>query len=61
VLPQVLPVMISQTLYSIESNSREATIPGLVGAAEARGRCWPAGIITIALKIDRWKQAKSKE
>ena len=28
VLPQVLPVMISQTLYSIESNSREATILG---------------------------------
>jgi len=31
-LPQVMPVMISQTLYSIESNSREATILGLVGA-----------------------------
>src|ERR1700712_135137 len=32
VLPQVEPVMISQALYSIESNSREATILGLVGA-----------------------------
>ena len=32
VLPQVLPVMIGQTLYQIESNSREATILGLVGA-----------------------------
>lgn len=32
VLPQVLSVMISQTLYAIESNTREATILGLVGA-----------------------------
>jgi phosphonate transport system permease protein len=32
VLPPVLPVMISQTLYSIEFNSREATILGRVGA-----------------------------
>jgi len=28
VLPQILPVLISQALYSIESNSREATILG---------------------------------
>ena len=36
VLPQVLPVMISQALYSIEFNSREATILGLVGAGRHR-------------------------
>ena len=32
VLPQVLPVMLCQALYQLESNSREATILGLVGA-----------------------------
>jgi phosphonate transport system permease protein len=31
-LPQVLPVFISQSLYFFESNSRSATILGLVGA-----------------------------
>ena len=36
VLPQVLPVMISQALYQVESNSREATILGLVGRGRHR-------------------------
>jgi phosphonate transport system permease protein len=31
-LPQVLPVMISQVLYFFESNTRSATIIGIVGA-----------------------------
>ena len=31
-LPQVLPVMISQVLYYFESNTRSATIIGIVGA-----------------------------
>jgi phosphonate transport system permease protein len=31
-LPQVLPVMISQVLYVFESNTRSATIIGIVGA-----------------------------
>ena len=31
-LPQVLPVMLSQVLYYIESNTRSATIIGIVGA-----------------------------
>src|SRR5262249_46888776 len=31
-LPQVLPVMASQVLYYIESNTRSATIIGIVGA-----------------------------
>lgn len=32
VLPQVFPVMLSQVLYYIESNTRSATIIGIVGA-----------------------------
>jgi phosphonate transport system permease protein len=32
ILPQVLPVMISQVLYLFESNTRSATIIGIVGA-----------------------------
>ena len=31
-LPQVLPVMASQVLYYFESNTRSATIIGIVGA-----------------------------
>lgn len=32
ILPQVLPVMLSATLYMWESNTRSATILGVVGA-----------------------------
>lgn len=32
VLPQVLPVMLSQALYQLESNTRSASILGVVGA-----------------------------
>jgi phosphonate transport system permease protein len=32
IVPQVLPVMISQVLYYVESNTRSATIIGIVGA-----------------------------
>jgi len=32
ILPQVVPVMLSQTLYYFESNTRSATILGIVGA-----------------------------
>jgi phosphonate transport system permease protein len=32
VLPQVFPVMLSQVLYYVESNTRSATIIGIVGA-----------------------------
>ncbi len=32
IIPQVLPVLISQTLYYFESNTRSATIIGIVGA-----------------------------
>jgi phosphonate transport system permease protein len=32
VLPQILPVMVSQVLYFFESNTRSATIIGIVGA-----------------------------
>ncbi len=32
IVPQVLPILISQTLYYFESNTRSATIIGIVGA-----------------------------
>jgi phosphonate transport system permease protein len=50
VLPQVLPVMISQTLYSIESNTREATILGLVGAGGIGLR------LAERIQINAWDQ-----
>jgi phosphonate transport system permease protein len=50
VLPQVLPVMISQTLYSIEANSREATILGLVGAGGIGLR------LSERIQINAWDQ-----
>jgi phosphonate transport system permease protein len=50
VLPQVLPIMISQTLYSIESNSREATILGLVGAGGIGLR------LSERIQINAWDQ-----
>ena len=50
VLPQILPVMISQTLYSIESNSREATILGLVGAGGIGLR------LAERIQINAWNQ-----
>jgi phosphonate transport system permease protein len=50
VVPQILPVMISQTLYSIESNSREATILGLVGAGGIGLR------LSERIQINAWDQ-----
>ncbi|MBN8930039.1 MAG: phosphonate ABC transporter, permease protein PhnE [Rhodospirillales bacterium 69-11] len=50
ILPQVLPVMISQTLYQIESNSREATILGLVGAGGIGLR------LSERIQINAWDQ-----
>ncbi len=50
VLPQVLPVMISQALYSIESNAREATILGLVGAGGIGLR------LSERIQINAWDQ-----
>jgi phosphonate transport system permease protein len=50
VLPQVQPVMISQALYSIESNSREATILGLVGAGGIGLR------LSERIQINAWDQ-----
>ncbi|MGL4728594.1 MAG: PhnE/PtxC family ABC transporter permease, partial [Bosea sp. (in: a-proteobacteria)] len=32
IVPQVMPILISQTLYYFESNTRSATIIGIVGA-----------------------------
>ena len=42
VLPQVLPVMVSQTLYQWESNTRGATIIGAVGAGGIGLKLWEA-------------------
>jgi phosphonate transport system permease protein len=49
-LPQVMPVMISQTLYAIESNAREATILGLVGAGGIGLR------LSERIQINAWDQ-----
>lgn len=49
-LPQVMPVMISQTLYLIESNTREATILGLVGAGGIGLR------LSERIQINAWDQ-----
>ncbi|MBR0680387.1 phosphonate ABC transporter, permease protein PhnE [Roseomonas eburnea] len=50
-LPQVAPVMLSQVLYTLESNTRSATILGVVGA----------GGIGLALsdriRINNWDEA----
>ena len=50
VIPQILPVLISQALYSIESNSREATILGLVGAGGIGLR------LSERIQINAWDQ-----
>ncbi len=42
VIPQVLPVMLSQTLYQWESNTRGATIIGAVGAGGIGLKLWDA-------------------
>jgi phosphonate transport system permease protein len=42
VLPQVVPVFVSQTLYQWESNTRGATIIGAVGAGGIGLKLWEA-------------------
>ncbi|MEO8684663.1 MAG: phosphonate ABC transporter, permease protein PhnE [Devosia sp.] len=42
ILPQVLPVMVSQTLYQWESNTRSASIIGAVGAGGIGLKLWEA-------------------
>ena len=42
VLSQVVPVMLSQTLYQWESNTRGATIIGAVGAGGIGLKLWEA-------------------
>ena len=51
ILPQILPVFASQVLYFIESNTRSATIIGIVGAG---------GIgmhLTEQIRVLEWQQA----
>jgi phosphonate transport system permease protein len=50
VLPQVLQVMVSKALYQLESNSREATILGLVGAGGIGLR------LSERIQINAWDQ-----
>jgi phosphonate transport system permease protein len=42
VLPQIVPVIVSQTLYQWESNTRSATIIGAVGAGGIGLKLWEA-------------------
>ena len=59
VLPQVLPVMLAQTLYFFESNTRSAAILGVVGAGgiglqiseRIRVRAWDEVAFIILLMI----------
>jgi phosphonate transport system permease protein len=51
ILPQVLPVFLSQTLYYFESNTRSATILGVVGAG---------GIglqLSDRIRVNDWQEA----
>ena len=51
ILPQVLPVMLSQTLYYFESNTRSSTILGFVGAG---------GIglqLSDRIRVNNWDEA----
>jgi len=51
ILPQVVPVMLSQTLYYFESNTRSATILGIVGAG---------GIglqLSDRIRVNNWDEA----
>ncbi len=50
VMPQVLPVMLSQALYQFESNTREATILGFVGAGGIGLR------LSERIQINAWDQ-----
>jgi phosphonate transport system permease protein len=50
VVPQILPVLISQALYSVESNAREATILGFVGAGGIGLR------LSERIQINAWDQ-----
>jgi phosphonate transport system permease protein len=51
ILPQVIPVILSQTLYYFESNTRSATILGIVGAG---------GIglqLSDRIRVNNWDEA----
>ena len=50
-LPQVLPVMLSQILYYFESNTRSATVLGIVGAG---GIGLP---LSEMIRTDEWQKA----
>jgi phosphonate transport system permease protein len=49
-LPQVLPVTLSQALYFFESNVRSATILGIVGAGGI------GGILDEAIRYNLWRE-----
>jgi len=60
VIPQILPVLISQTLYFLESNTRSATVIGMLGAggiglkladAMRTGQDWENTMYIISLII----------
>lgn len=49
-LPQVLPVMLSQALYFFESNVRSASILGIVGAGGI------GGVLQEAIRFNQWRE-----
>jgi len=49
-LPQVLPVMLSQALYFFESNVRSASILGIVGAGGI------GGVLQEAIRFNQWHE-----
>jgi phosphonate transport system permease protein len=51
VLPQVLPVMLSNTLYYFESNTRSATILGVVGAGGI------GLLLSDRIRVNNWDEA----
>lgn len=51
ILPQVLPVFLSQALYFFESNTRSATILGVVGAGGI------GLLLSDRIRINAWDQA----
>ncbi len=51
ILPQIVPVMVSQVLYFFESNTRSATIIGIVGAG--------ASVCRSPRRSGRWNSSRS--
>lgn len=51
ILPQVIPIMLSQALYYFESNTRSATILGIVGAGGI------GLLLSDRIRVNNWDEA----